>query len=195
MRILTVEEIKEILKNHALWIEDNDKGECADFSEVDFTETDFNFSGLDLRWANFQYAVLQGADFQYAVLQSANLRFADLRGANLYRANLQYADLQAANLQSADLINATLQNASLRYADLQGANIDYSCLPLKCGGLKWKIDKRLAVQLTYHLCSMECDDKKFIALRNTMLDFANEFHHIGYGCPELKPIEYSPPTQ
>jgi hypothetical protein len=72
----------------------------------------------------------------------ANLQNADLRGADLWNAKLQGADLQGAKLQGADLQGADLWNAKLRGANLWGANLDFSCLPLKCGGLGWMIDKK-----------------------------------------------------
>ena len=79
---------------------------------------------------------------------------------------------------------------NLSYADLRDADLDFSCLPLKCGGLRWKIDKRLAVQLAYHLCSMQCDDPEFIEARNALLPLANQFHRVGE-CGKLVPIEIS----
>lgn len=64
----------------------------------------------------------------------------------------------------------------LRGADLRGADLDFSCLPLWCGGLQLKVDKRLACQLAYHLCSMQCDDAEYLKMRNSILGFANQFH-------------------
>ena len=76
----------------------------------------------------------------------------------------------------------------LRGADLRGANIDFSCYPLWCGSLGLKADKRLACQLAYHLCSMQCDDAEYIKMRNSILGFANKFHRVDE-CGELKPIK------
>ena len=90
----------------------------------------------------------------------------DLRGANLSRADLSEADLRGANLRGANLSRA----------DLSEADLDFSCLPLWCGGLHLKVDKRLACQLAYHLCSMQCDDEEYLKMRNSILGFANQFH-------------------
>ena len=76
--------------------------------------------------------------------ERANLEDADLEGADLKYANLKYANLKGANLQDADL----------QRANLQGANLDFSCLPLWCGGLNFKIDERIAKQITYHLINL-----------------------------------------
>ena len=71
-------------------------------------------------------------------------QYADLQGADLRGADLQYADLQGADLRG----------ANLQYADLQGANIDFSCLPMWCGGLDFKIGERQAKQLMYHVINL-----------------------------------------
>ena len=92
----------------------------------------------------------------------------DLKGANLKGANLKGADLKGANLKGADLSGA----------NLKGADLDYSCYPLWCGSLHLKADKRLACQLAYHLCSLQCDDADYIKMRNSILDFANQFHRV-----------------
>ena len=89
-------------------------------------------------------ADLRGAKLQYVDLRSANLRYADLRGADLQYANLQYADLRDTDLRGADL----------QYADLRGADLDFSCLPLWCSGLDFKIDEKIAKQIAYHLVNL-----------------------------------------
>ena len=108
---------------------------------------------------------------------------ADLQGANLQGANLQDANLQDANLQGADLRYANLQGANL-----QGANLDYSCWPLWCGSLDVKVDRRIAAQLAYHFCRLDCDDPDYIAARNAIIHFANEFHRVEE-CGWLEPKE------
>ena len=131
---------------------------------------------------------LSGADLRGANLMSADLSGADLRGANLRGANLRSADLRSADLRGADLSGADLSDANLRSADLSDANLDYSCYPLWCGSLHLKADKRLACQLAYHLCSMQCDDADYIKMRNSILGFANQFHRVDE-CGELKERE------
>lgn len=63
-------------------------------------------------------------------------------------------------------------------ADLRGADLDYSCWPLWCGSLGIKVDKKIAVQLAYHFCRLDCDDPEYIKTRNAILNFANQFHRV-----------------
>ena len=121
---------------------------------------------------------LKGADLSGADLKGANLKGADLSGANLMEANLRDTNLINANLINTDLRGADLRGANLRGANLNGADLDYSCYPLWCGSLHLKADKRLACQLAYHLCSIQCDDADYIKMRNSILDFANQFHRV-----------------
>lgn len=86
------------------------------------------------------------------------------------------------------VLDYNLSNANLRGANLRGADLDYSCCPLWCGSLHFKADKRLACQLAYHLCSMQCDDADYIKMRNSILGFANQFHRVDE-CGELKEWE------
>lgn len=79
----------------------------------------------------------------------------------------------------ANLRGADLRRAYLRGANLRGANLDFSCWPLWCGSLAVKVCKRIAVQLAYHFCKLDCDDPEYIAARNAILDFANQFHRVG----------------
>ena len=144
---------------------------------------DYDLRGADLSDASLRGANLRGADLSNANLSNADLRGADLRGANLRGAGLSEADLSNANLRGADL-----RGANLRGADLRGADLDYSCYPLWCGSLHFKADKRLACQLAYHLCSMQCDDADYIKMRNSILGFANQFHRVDE-CGELKERE------
>ena len=74
---------------------------------------------------------------------------ADLSGANLRGANLRGANLHGANLRGANL-----SGAYLSMADLSGADLDFSQLNLSCKGLDFKIDKRLAKQLVYHVVNL-----------------------------------------
>ena len=86
---MTAEELNEIIKDHALWLE-NKGGKKA-----------------DLQWADLQGALLQGAQLRGAQLQGALLQGAQLQGAQLRWANLQGAQLQGADLQGVEVDYAT----------------------------------------------------------------------------------------
>ena len=149
---------------------------------------DFDLHHANLRDANLRDADLCGADLRDANLRDANLRDANLRDANLRDANLRDAnlcgadlcgaDLRGANLCGANLCGADLCGADLRDANLCGANIDYACWPLWCGSLGVKMDVRIARQLAYHLCALDCDDPEYIKARDALLPFANQFHRV-----------------
>ena len=126
---------------------------------------------------------LRGAD-----LCEADLCEADLCEADLCEADLCEADLCEADLCEADLRVADLSKADLRAADLRGANIDYACWPLWRGSLGVKVDVRIARQLAYHLCALDCDDPEYIKARNALLPFANQFHRV-QECGILELIE------
>lgn len=148
MTIWTKEKIEEEYKNGR-----------RDFSGEDF-------SGLDL-----QRLTLIDADLTGAYMTRANLRGADLRWANLRGADLTDADLTGANLRGVDMTYANLTDA-----DLTGADLDFSCLPLWCGSIGTKVDKRIAAQLCYHFCAVDCDDPEYQKARAKVLDFANQMH-------------------
>ena len=93
---------------------------------------------------------------------------ADLGGANLSRASLRRANLRGANLS----------RANLSRANLRGANLDYSCWPLWCGSLDVKVDARIARQLAYHFCRLDCDDPEYLEARKAIAKFANGFHRV-----------------
>ena len=127
-------------------------------------------------------------DLSHADLSHANLSHTDLSYTDLSYTDLSYTDLNGAVLNSAVLNGAILNGAILNGADLRGADLDYSCYPLRCGSLHPKADKRLACQLAYHLCSLQCDDADYIKMRNSILDFANQFHRVNE-CGKLEEME------
>ena len=121
-------------------------------------------------------------------LRGADLSHTDLSHTDLSYTDLSYTDLSHTDLNGAVLNGAVLNGAVLKGADLRGADLDYSCYPLSCGSLHLKADKRLACQLAYYLCSLQCDDADYIKMRNSILDFANQFHRVNE-CGELEERE------
>ncbi len=146
-------ELKEILKKHELWLNNEEGGERANLRRADLEGA--NLQDADLHGADLRKADLRGANLGWADLRGANLHGADLRGADLEGANLQYADLREANLQGADLQYADLHGADLGGANLQGADLDLSCLPLWCGSFKMKVDDRIVSQIIAHITRLD----------------------------------------
>ena len=105
------------------------------------------------------------------------------KGADLLGADLLGADLRGANLREADL-----RGADLLGADLREAGLDYSCWPLWCGSFGVRVCKRIAAQLAYHFCRLDCDDPEVIAAQNALIPLANQFHRVGE-CGKLEPKE------
>ena len=83
---------------------------------------------------------------------------------------------ERAIFQDANLRDADLQDAYLQGADLQRADLDFSCLPLWCGGSRFKADARLAAQIAAHFCTLDCNDPAYIAARAAILAFALTSH-------------------
>ena len=93
----------------------------------------------------------------------------------------------------ADGARANLDRANLQGADLRGANLDFSVWPLWCGSRAVKIDRRIAAQLAYHFCAVECDDPDYLTARAALLPLANTFHRVESG--ELDPLEEVPTNE
>jgi hypothetical protein len=142
----------------------------------------------DLRGADLQGKDLRNVNLHYANLRSADLRSADLTNADLSHTDLRGTYLRGANLEGADLRCADLTMADLRGANLRGANLDYSSgIPFWCGAFDVKVDKKIAVQMLYHLCRLDCDDadvKKVLSLKSVK-KLANQFHLVNE-CGEIK---------
>ena len=99
-------------------------------------------------------------------------------GADLREADLREADLREADLCGADLRGANLRGADLRGANLSEANLDFSCWPLWCGSFGVKVDLKIAAQLAYHFCRVDCDNPEYEAARSALLGLANKFHRL-----------------
>ena len=131
-RSISRDELNNILKKHAIWLDNEPGGERANLRGADLREADLscanlscaNLSCANLGWANLCRADLRKADLSGAYLTEANLSEADLR-----KVDLSGAYLIGAHLSRANLIGANLSRADLREADLYKAKLDW---PLVC---------------------------------------------------------------
>lgn len=111
-----MEDLKEKLELHRLWLEDNTKGNKLNLRHA-------NLSGADFKWVNFINVDLRNADLRNANLSGVNFSGAYLSGVNFSGANLNGTDLSHAYLRHADLSSANLSSANLRHADLSGVDL------------------------------------------------------------------------
>ena len=139
------------------------------------------------KWLNNEYDG-QRANMRHANMQGADIRGVDMQDADMRRANMQGANFGGANMQGANMRCADMQGANMRGADMRGADIDYACWPLWCGSFDVIVDARIAAQLAYHFCRLVCDDPMYIAARNAIVEFANQFHRVDE-CGRLEKIE------
>ena len=100
------DELKVIITEHRLWLEDKSKGKKADLRNADL-------KGADLHDANLHDADLHDADLHGANFKGANLSYVDLRGADLHDADLSYVDLCGANLHGADTRHTCINTIKL----------------------------------------------------------------------------------
>ena len=83
--------MKDILEQHALWLEDNTKGKRADLRNIDLTYS--KLRNMDLRYVDLRNVKLMNVDLSFSDLRGANLRGADVRGSKMTGVNLVYAYL------------------------------------------------------------------------------------------------------
>ena len=144
MRVLTKEELQEIIDKHRHWLNKDCEGwesmkadlrdadlKGANLKNADLTGADLK--GTDLSYVDLSYACLNDVDLRDADLKGANLegivmRNTDLRNAKLSYANLKSANLRNACLNNADLSGACLNDADLGYAKLRNANLSITNL-------------------------------------------------------------------
>ena len=121
---MTADNLKEILKQHKMWLGDDATGKRAILREANLTKA--NLSGANITWA-----ILSEADLRRAVLAGADLTGANLSEADLSGADLSEADLSEANLTWADLTKADLTEAKLprfQICPQEGSFIAYKAL-------------------------------------------------------------------
>jgi uncharacterized protein YjbI with pentapeptide repeats len=184
---MTQEEVNDVVRKHGLWLEEKEGGKRAIFVEKSLKRLDFR--GANLASAHFYKSDLTGANFC-----ASELSWATFYLSNFQHVNFSYSDLSFTVFEETDLFGVNLKCANLHKAYLKGINLneailDYSDLPLWRGSLNVIVDEKIAAQIAYHFCSLNCNSKEFIKLRNSMLNFANKFHLVGENCEKLEPIE------
>lgn len=194
MQVITQEEFDAALKKHQYWstwkqeqIKHNRRRDIIDneqmrrnrmrFQDCDLRECKIN-SMTDLSEAYFDNVCwdgmrLLGMDFHCAIFVKCSFIDADLERCDFSRACCLNSDFTNARLVGVNFHGCELANANFISAD-----IDYASLPMSCNSLHLTVDQRIAVQMAYHFCALNCDDPAFITARNAILDFANTFHRV-----------------
>ena len=99
-------------------------------------------------------------------------------------------EVEGDSLVGANLHGANLRGANLCGANLFGVNLDFSCMPLWCGDLKARYDKKQIVQQLYHVLShvetLGDEDLNNILLTEGAVNLANTFHRVEE-CGRLEP--------
>lgn len=133
MRIITAEELKDILAKHKKWLYDEDDGKKADLRETDLQGA--YLQEADLREADLRGACFQSADLTNASLFEAKLCRATFRGTNLHRADLYKADIDGSVYKPWLIIVDHIGNQRekvLYFADCD--NVRYGCWNDRRGG-------------------------------------------------------------
>jgi len=82
-----------------------------------------DFTGKDLRDANFEGSIIKDADFSYANLEDASFRFSDIDKTNFKNVNLESADISRAFGTNVDFSNANLNNAKMFGSEFVNGNM------------------------------------------------------------------------
>ena len=115
---ITKENLAKILKEHAEWLENNNKGNRADLSNTDLRE-----HADIIRKANMSKANMSGANMSWADMSGADMSWADMSGANMSGADMSWADMSWANMSGANMSGANMSKADMSGADMSGANM------------------------------------------------------------------------
>jgi hypothetical protein len=151
VRVLSADEIKQMLAEHRLYLEtEYHQGHRANFTSADLSGRDF--SGLNLRGIKMDRAVLRGADFT---------------GAHLQRANLIGVISQEARFDSADLSGARLS----------GANLEPSERPSRTFTRRAALEMTRRSQLI--LAEARGNAARDISTPSSLLPWSGTFHAIG----------------
>lgn len=142
MRIVPPDELKKILADHKLWLNDRSKGRRADLRSVDLSFVDLR--SVDLRSADLRFADLNFADLSSADLRSADLRFANLSSADLRSTRIHYQICPQIGsflaFKKVRLIDANYKSTAVITIEIPAESKRLSCLSSrKCRAEKVKV--------------------------------------------------------
>ena len=132
MKKITQAELDEMLELHNGWLNDEERGVRAFFTNTDLSDLDFSnknaeggyFSGVSLR-----HTRLVGACFRYAVFEYASFDFADLTSAYFDNALLRDTTLRNTNLTETKFTDAKI--VATDFTDVIFKNTDFTNAEIK----------------------------------------------------------------
>lgn len=126
-KILSEKEIRNIIKEHQLWLAGDDKnGKRADFSECNLNK--FDFTNMDLRFAIFRYASLIQSKFIKTKLMGADFSCADLHGSKFRESSIQCANFESSNMDNTSLKKVNGNSANFSFTLFKSVLISHSVL-------------------------------------------------------------------
>lgn len=149
MKKITSEKIKEMIQLHKLWMDGDNNGMCADFSDYELKYVDF--SNLDLSGAKFNNANLYGANFKHSYLYNTEFCNANLKEANLCGAHIGYTNMDGIKIneitigipmncpEEGSFIGYTAFNNKIIVLEIQNDSYRTSGTTLKCRCSKAKV--------------------------------------------------------
>ena len=129
MKTFTDEELKDMLRKHYQWLNNEDGGIRADLSYSDLRGSDL--SGSNLRGSNLSYSNLRGSNLSGSDLRDSNLSYSNLKDSNLRGSDLSGSDLSGSNLSGSNLRGSDLRGSDLSYSNLSYSNLRDSNLSIK----------------------------------------------------------------
>ncbi len=110
------EMLSDMLRMHALFLENNPKGQKLTLKQIDFGDMDLSLRdlrGVEIRDSSFRNTRLNKTD-----LTNANLDNCDFSGANMRNIILFRASMRGAKLDGADISQSLMNEADLREASV-----------------------------------------------------------------------------
>ncbi len=109
---VTEEEFKTLLPLHKKFITGHKGGERLVLKFKDLRH--FDFSGLDLREADFTGSCFSGTNMSHATFKNANFFNCDMRDADLSHSDFRRCDMRGTLLSGANMTSTLLEEADLR---------------------------------------------------------------------------------
>lgn len=126
---LSKEQFNAIMKEHAVWQYDDDKGKRAEFCAVDLTECDLTKRNLDhciFKDCNLNSVDFTGSSLRFTRLVSCNLRSIEASKVDFSQSNFTFCDLTGSTCRGACFLGNTFAKVIFSHSILSSANFQGS---------------------------------------------------------------------